>query len=325
MKKCLKAFLVVCLLLVVGCSKQQDSKKNETVVSDVVNEEWSSDVDGGKLFGTLTLPQNGSDTVILLVAGSGPVPKDGTVNEFYQLANALADKGIATLRYDKRGMFDSSNIHTTNETIRVDDFVQDIEVLLKDLKEDGRFKRVFLLGHSQGALYGAMAIEHESVDGFISLCGAGRTMDVLLKEQLASNPYNPKEIVDEANTIIDHLKNNEKVTEMNPQLQSLFDVSLQDYLIQWISIDPVNVYTKINEVPTLIIQGDNDTQVSVEDAKLLHEAIPNSKLVIVEHMSHVLKDAKDKSDYLEHMKVYTAVNDPINRKVVDEIQQFVSE
>lgn len=82
MKKYLKAFLVVCLLLVVGCSKQQDSKKNETVVSDVVNEEWVSNVNGGKLFGTLTLPQNGSDTVILLVAGSGPVPKDGTVNEF---------------------------------------------------------------------------------------------------------------------------------------------------------------------------------------------------------------------------------------------------
>ena len=67
---------------------------------------------GGTLSGTLELPTgSGPFPVALIVAGSGPVdrdgnsPKSGLQTDCYKLlAEALAGRGIASLRYDKRGV-----------------------------------------------------------------------------------------------------------------------------------------------------------------------------------------------------------------------------
>ncbi len=355
-----KIFLVVILgvsLLLGSCSKNfentgaKDNKENEVVSSqevstgeknnDTKEKEDSSgeiyieeltkiEVEGGKLSGILMLPQtedslSESVPVVLLVPGSGPVPKNGLVNETFQLAEKLAESNIATLRYDKRGTYDSSGIKVDENTIKVADYVDDIVQILKQLKGDDRFSKVFLLGHSQGGLFGALAIKEEGVDGFISLAGPGRTIDEVTMEQIEKNKANPKEIVDEARVILDSLKKGERVEEVNDVLNPLFRPSLQNYMMDWIRYNPAEVYSELTEVPMLIIQGTHDWNVSVEDAEILSKANPKAKLVLIEKMSHFLKDVNSKDDLMEVMLLANDPDRELNSELVKSIVDFVQE
>lgn len=58
----------------------------------------------GTLYGTLLTPDEGAETVAVLIAGSGPTPRNGNTNNYLYLAQELEKAGIATLRYDKRGI-----------------------------------------------------------------------------------------------------------------------------------------------------------------------------------------------------------------------------
>lgn len=60
--------------------------------------------DFGTLYGTLLTPDAGTETVAVIIAGSGPTPRNGNVNSYLYLAQALEKAGIASLRYDKRGI-----------------------------------------------------------------------------------------------------------------------------------------------------------------------------------------------------------------------------
>lgn len=60
--------------------------------------------DFGTLYGTLLTPDAGAETVAVIIAGSGPIPRNGSVNNYLYLAQALEKAGIASLRYDKRGI-----------------------------------------------------------------------------------------------------------------------------------------------------------------------------------------------------------------------------
>ena len=78
---------------------------------------------------------------------------------------------------------------------------------------------------------------------------------------------------------------------MHPALLPLFNPKVQDYLIAMFAIDPVEAVRKAN-TDTLIVQGERDLQVSVADARLLDKA-PKTKLRLIAHMNHVLKDAPE--------------------------------
>ena len=70
----------------------------------------------------------------------------------------------------------------------------------------------------------------------------------------------------------------------------LFRPSVQPYMISWIKFDPQTEIKKL-KIPVLIIQGTTDIQVSVDDAKWLSAAQPKGKLVVIENMNHILKEA----------------------------------
>ncbi len=306
------------LIFSVACSSEEEKIFTE--------ENVKIKVDGGEIAGIITIPKGKDNTpVVLIVPGSGAVPKDGFVNEFKQISQSLADNNIATLRYDKRGMYDSNNIKLEESSIRVSDFVQDIELILQYLKEDDRFSKVFLLGHSQGGHFGAIAIKSESVDGFISVSAPGRFIDEILMEQIEKNPANPKEIVDESRTIIESLKNGNKVQEISASLKPLFRESVQDYMIDWMTYDPVKAYEEISDTPAIIIQGGKDNQISVKDAENLSKAMPRATLFIIDNMAHILKDAKSKDDMKEQMELYKNPDIPVSTELLDVIVHFINE
>ncbi|MEF9949888.1 MAG: alpha/beta hydrolase, partial [Mucinivorans sp.] len=162
------------------------------------------------LQGSLMLP-SGYDysSVALLISNSSTADRDGNerVMRNYALkmmATSLAQRGIASLRYDKRGvgasLYDSYEQNDRSLSAQAND----IKNLVNSLRLDKRFAKVVVVGHGEGALLGMLAITRGAVaSGFVSVEGVGRSFDQVLKDQLANQPIQMRDIAYE---IIDTLK-----------------------------------------------------------------------------------------------------------------------
>lgn len=129
--------------------------------------------DFGTLYGTLLTPDAGTETVAVIIAGSGPTPRNGNVNSYLYLAQALEKAGIASLRYDKRGI--GASRFTEPEKMAdavLGDFIGDAAAWADYLADEG-FRRVILIGHSEGALIAFCAAQQTpKVAAVISVAGA---------------------------------------------------------------------------------------------------------------------------------------------------------
>jgi pimeloyl-ACP methyl ester carboxylesterase len=282
----------------------------------------------GVLDGTLLIPTTPKTMpLLIIVAGSGATDRNGnggsalTANSYQLLAEGLAAKGIATLRYDKRGIGKSRGAMTKEIDLRFETYSHDIEQWIDTLKKDARFSNIIVLGHSEGSLLGMLAIQNTSVNGYISLAGAGREIDTILNEQFAKQAL-PDSVKKEIAKNLAILKTGQTVPKLmqNFVLFSVFRTSVQPYMISWIKYNPVVEIKKIT-VPTLIIQGNTDIQVPESDAYLLAKAKPNARLLIIEGMNHVLKNAP--LETTENIKVYTQPDLPLSKGLVEGIVEFV--
>jgi pimeloyl-ACP methyl ester carboxylesterase len=276
--------------------------------------------------GTLLLPASATETVVLLIAGSGPTNRNGnqrmmTSNYFKLIAAELAAKGVASLRYDKRGIGQSTMTDPAEERVVLDDFVSDAVALIARLRADTRFKKVFVFGHSEGSLVGMLACQRAVVDGFISAAGIGRPLDVVLKAQLKDNPYNPKEIVDQSFRIIDSLKAGHRVKQVSPVLFALFRPSVQPFLISVFSYDPARELAKLR-VPVQIVQGTTDIQVGVQDAEILRQAQPRAVYTLIEGMNHVFREAP--ADRMLNIATYTKAELPLAPGLMPSLLAFIA-
>lgn len=276
----------------------------------------------GSIFGTLTLPKNFKNgKVALIIAGSGPTDRNGnnpmmTNNSLQMLAHGLAERNIASLRYDKRGIGESKSAIKKEADLRFDDYVNDAKGWIDLLKNDKRFSKVIVIGHSEGSLIGMIAAPGKA-DGFISIAGAGRSADKILKEQLSKQPGNIKEL---SFPIIDSLVNDKTVQNVPPVLFSLFRPSVQPYIISWFHYDPQIEIAKL-QIPVLIVQGTNDIQVSTEDANLLAKANEQAHLVLVENMNHIFKTID--GDRAKNISTYSDPTLPISEKLLSSIVDFI--
>jgi pimeloyl-ACP methyl ester carboxylesterase len=249
----------------------------------------------GELSGTLTVPiLKGTFPVALIIAGSGPTDRNGNNpqmknNSLQLLAHELAAQGIASIRYDKRGIGASKDALVSEENLRFENYAEDAKAWAAQLKADARFNKLIIIGHSEGSLLGLLACEQADV--FVSLAGAGRPIDVILKEQLSTQLKGQKKMLRAVEEGLTKLKKGELVGDAPEELFSLFRPSIQPYLISWMKYDPAVEIWKL-KIPIVIIQGSTDLQVKEEDAVILFKAHPlNSRLIIIENMNHVLKIA----------------------------------
>ncbi|MCY7294958.1 alpha/beta hydrolase [Alteromonas sp. a30] len=278
----------------------------------------------GTLEGSLIVPdEKGAVPVALIIAGSGPTDRNGNNvamnnNSLKMLAEALSKNGIATVRYDKRGVGKSQKAGLKEDKLRFDHYISDAKAWAELLKNDKRFNRVVIIGHSEGSLIGMIAAQKSGVDQFISIAGSGISADKTLLEQLKSQP---PEVLNIASPIIDKLKQGETVSDVNPMLYSLFRPSVQPYLISWFKHDPAEELAKL-KIPTLIIQGTTDIQVREEDAKILAEANPQTDLKIIKGMNHIFKEAS--LDRMKNIETYNQPNLPIKQELVVAISDFVN-
>lgn len=278
----------------------------------------------GTIYGTLLVPAAKNNMpLVIFIAGSGPTDRDGNSpgaknNSLKLLAEALNDNGIATLRYDKRGIGGSKEAFKAEKDLRFEHYIDDAAAWIALFKNDKRFGRVIIAGHSEGSLIGMIAANNAHASAFISIAGAGQPAATILRTQLQKQLGGFMQTV---NPIIDSLAAGETVTSVPQGLNAIFRPSIQPYLISWFRYDPATEIKKL-AMPTLIIQGTTDIQVSTEDANALATACPQAKLVIIEGMNHILKEAS--ADRQQNLATYINSTLPITTRLVQEISLFIN-
>jgi len=308
-------------------SRQRLEKEKTLRASDVkdtafIETEVILSIKSGQIFGTLTTPKKFSKIpVALIIAGSGPTDRDCNqatmqCNAFKKLAYGLAGNNIASLRYDKRGVAKSIGAAKRESDLRIEDYINDAKEWIQLLKQDKRFSKVIVIGHSEGSLIGMIAATN--ADKYVSVAGPGQSIDKALKEQLSTTQS--KEVQDLIFPIIDSLANGKIVNNVDPELNSLFRLSVQPYMISAFKYDP-QIEIKKLIIPILIVQGTNDIQVSVENAKRLSKANPKAKLVYIDKMNHIFRAVE--GDRQANLETYNNFNLPLADGLVKEISNFI--
>ena len=267
--------------------------------------------------------------VVLMIPGSGPTDRDGnnphgiTAASIRLLADALAARGVSSVRIDKRGMFGSKAAVADANKVTIGDYASDTHSWVAAIRKQTGAKCVWLLGHSEGALVALTAAQQpEGLCGVISVSGAGRKLGDVMREQFRANPANAP-LLDSALSAIDSLEQGKHVdvSNMHPALQKLFAPQVQDFLIDMFRQDPARL-AAATKLPILIVQGERDLQVSTSDAKALAAAQPNARLVLVPQMNHLLKDVPG-DDRAANFATYSDSSLPVDRAAVEAIANFV--
>jgi alpha/beta superfamily hydrolase len=275
------------------------------------------------LNGTLYTPlkQNNATKLVILIAGSGPTNRDGnqiglTNNSLKLLAESLVNNGIAVYSYDKRIFAQMASGKLDEASLTFDNFIDDAKAVILYFKNQKKYHSITVAGHSEGALIGMVAA-NGNADAYISIAGAGRPIDEVLLEQIGKQaPFLKEEVEKNLAT----LKNGNTFELKNQMLASLFRASVQPYMISWIKYNPQNEIKKM-QIPSLLINGDKDIQVSVQDAQLLQQAQPNAQLHIIPNMNHIFKVIK--GDDTENKASYTNPELPICVELTSIITTFI--
>jgi pimeloyl-ACP methyl ester carboxylesterase len=271
----------------------------------------------GTLHGTLLLPTTALPMpVVLLIAGSGPTDRDGNNplipgknDSLKLLAEGLALHGIASIRYDKRGIAASAEAGPAQESdMRFDMLVDDAAAWLRFLNADPRFSKVVAIGHSEGALVALLAASAGSADGVVSVAGTARRLSDLLREQLRPRLTNAL------------LQKNEAILLSLERGEIADNVPAQPYLISQFRYAPTDIVSRL-PIPTLIIAGTSDLQVPTTDAEALQSAKPDAELLIIDGMNHVLKAVPAKAP--SALSSYSDPTLPVVPLLIERVAAFV--
>jgi uncharacterized protein len=282
------------------------------------------------LRGTMLLPAPGA-AMTLIIPGSGPTDRNGNnpygvrASTYRLLAQGLAQRGIGSVRIDKRGMFGSRTAVADGNAVTIGDYVTDTESWIATIRKQTGVPCVWVLGHSEGGLVAlAAAQKANDICGLVLISTAGRPLGEVLRQQLQDNPANAP-ILDQAMKAIDSLEAGKRVdvSDMNPALMPLFAPQVQGFLINVFSYDPAKLIATVTK-PVLIMQGERDLQVGVADAKRLEQADPSAKLVLLPDTNHVLKTVTT-NDRQTNAATYGNPNLPLAPGVVDAVANFIDE
>ncbi len=232
--------------------------------------------------------------LVIVIPGSGPTDRNGNSamlagpnNAYKQLADSLYLLGISTYRYDKLGIGASST--DIDETkMRFSSNIDVVAAIYEEMQNIG-FKNIYLLGHSEGALIASMAAQRLDTEGLILVAGAGRSFMEVLDEQLGLQFS--KDIHTSTMHKLDSIKQGYTIQNKNVMLQSLLRKSIQPYLKELLNLDPAEELSKVG-VPVLLIQGEQDFQVTTKDLETLKNAKPDADVKLYAEMNHVLKVVK---------------------------------
>jgi pimeloyl-ACP methyl ester carboxylesterase len=280
----------------------------------------------GQISGSLVIPKNSSGKipVVLIIGDSGPTDRDGNnakagikANTYKLLANELGKSGIATLRFDKRGVGESVS-STSEKLLQINDYGDDAVELINLLNNDQRFSKIILLGHGEGSLVSMLAITDQPIAAFISVEGLGDTAEKFLTDQMKDKP---KFLADEFKAILDSLRKGKTTDRVDPSLYYIARPSNQHFLMSWCRYSPTKGIKSIKK-PILIIQGTTDLLIATENGVKLKKAKSEAIYLEIKGMNHILKEAP--ADEEQNMDTYTKPGLPLKPEFVKAVADFVN-
>tara|TARA_R110002073_G_scaffold15953_2_gene62097 strand:+ start:26823 stop:27746 length:924 start_codon:yes stop_codon:yes gene_type:complete len=270
-----------------------------------------------ELPGTLSYTKS-SEKLIIWIHGSGNVDRNGNqgaqakANYIKQFRDEINKNDIAFFSYDKRTS-NPKNVAFLKGII-LDDFADDAKKVIEHFKKESQFKEIILIGHSQGSLVAILA--SKGVHKYISLAGPSETIDKTLTKQIMAQSTEYGKMTE---SYFKELKETGDVKNVDPNLLQFFAKPNLPFFRNWMSYNPTKEINKL-KIPTLIINGTKDIQVSIEDAKALNVANNTSEIKIIENMNHVLKHIEKDSD---NMNSYYSPDFKISSELVKIITEFV--
>ena len=266
---------------------------------------FTNDKAGDTLAGTLTIPDE-AKCVLLMVTGSGAQNRDEEVFEhkpFAVIADRLARAGIATLRYDDRATGKSIGGMDANATTK--DFADDAAAGIEWLRTSKRFKKVGILGHSEGGSIAFMLGAQKRVDFIVSLAGPAVKGDSIL---LAQNKLLGGETAKDLT--IDQLRE-------TPAIK-------QSSWIQWfIDYDPQGDIAK-TKCPVMALNGSKDCQVDAhQNLNALRRTLPKNK-------QNLIKQYDGLNHLFQHCQTglpteYGTIEETFSEEVINDIITWVKQ
>ncbi|WGR95956.1 alpha/beta hydrolase [Bradyrhizobium sp. ISRA435] len=245
--------------------------------------------------------------------GNGPQLKPATLKK---LSEQLVARGIATLRYDKRGAGGWKKEFGRPENFRFKDFVDDAVSLIEYLRASGRFARIAVVGHSEGGLVALLAVQRAPIDRLVLLATAARKQGDLLKAQLESScrRTNTRRSARRSTTSWPDRSSTRRrrglaiAPSMQPGMASAFNE------------DPIEPMKKVTG-PTLIVAGGRDHQLARLDLLALTAADIAAKSLWLPDMNHVLVDVTDEAD---DVASYNQPDRALDPAMIDAVAAFIS-
>ena len=289
------------------------------------------------LKGILTLPENASDQVpaVVFVHGSGSSNMDekvGKLTPFKDLAEGLAELGIASIRYDKRSfahpfkMLREKVITVREETI--EDAILATELLRRDSRIDK--DNIFIAGHSMGGML-APRIDAEggNYKGLILMAGSPRTLGEIMLDQ-------NEEVMRSGKGVLQwYVKT--QVAKISAMFDGMYELSDEEakkkklgngttlYYFKEMGEHPASEYLLKLEKPVMIMQGEKDFQATLEkDFAAYKELLEDKKNVtfkVYENLNHLFVNSVY-GNIMKAMKEYK-VEQHIGKNVIKDLADWI--
>lgn len=334
----------------VELSRPQTPKPPFAYITEEVT--FRNEAENAVLSGTLTYPVNyedyekGSVPVVLMVTGSGAQDRNEEIfghKPFLVIADFLAKNGIASLRYDDRGVGKSTG---PTEGTTTENNLADAEAGISYLRGLNKFGKIGVLGHSEGGTVAFMMGANNSVDFLVSLAGgAAAGIDIIVgqNEALFQLSGLSRQMVSDYSTALkvlykDRIKG-KKVKDTSKYVEKICkknDLMLSDDLktnleacisgggewFTWfLGYEPKNAIRKIT-CPVMALNGKLDLQVISDDnLPVIRENLPyNEKNLIKEYesLNHLFQHCT-----LATAFAYGSIEETISKEVLNDIVNWI--
>lgn len=267
--------------------------------------EISIDAGAVTLAASLARPVDGpARGAALFLHGSGPLDRDENIasqklNVFNVLAADLAQIGIASIRYDKRGCGRSSGVyHDAGQT----ELLDDARAALHALRREVPGVPIFLVGHSEGTLMGVRLSLDETVDGLVLLTPFLQKLEPMLRGQAGEAEKAIAEMKGFGgwlNRMLLRIIGSPRTHQdrLIARLKSGTETSFRyigrrieaKSLRELLALDPAEIYPQVR-VPMLVLGGGKDVQCNPEDVHRIAAIVgPLATPVLIDDLTHILR------------------------------------